>query len=126
VIWAFGALVNQAIEAVERLRQRGVNAALVDARFAKPLDEELLFQHLASYRALITLEEHQRAGGFGSAVLEAASRAPNARAQVKLLAIPDRFIEHMTTREEQLSECGLDAESIERFVRQLAPAQRVS
>lgn len=126
VIWAFGALVNQAIDAVERLRQRGVSAALVDARFAKPLDEELLFQHLASYRTLVTLEEHQRAGGFGSAVLEAASRAPNARAQVKLLAIPDRFIEHMTTREEQLAECGLDAESIERFVRQLAPAQRVS
>jgi 1-deoxy-D-xylulose-5-phosphate synthase len=125
-IWAYGALVNQALEAVEKLRQRGIAAALVDARFAKPLDEELLTQHLGAFRALVTLEEHQRAGGFGAAVLEAASRAPNARAQVKLLGVPDRFVEHMTTREEQLTECGLDADEIERFVRILAPSQRIS
>jgi 1-deoxy-D-xylulose-5-phosphate synthase len=125
-IWAYGALVNQALEAVERLRQRGVAAALVDARFAKPLDEELLTQHLGAFRAIVTVEEHQRAGGFGAAVLEAASRAPNARAQVKLLGVPDRFIEHMTTREEQLTECGLDADEIERVARWLAPSQRIA
>ncbi|MCC7013591.1 MAG: 1-deoxy-D-xylulose-5-phosphate synthase [Planctomycetes bacterium] len=118
-IWAYGALVNQAIEACERLQRRGIAVTLVDARFCKPLDEELLAQHLASFKYVVALEEHQRAGGFGSALLECASRFPNVRAQLKLLAIPDRFVEHMTTREEQLAECGLDAECIERFVRSL-------
>jgi 1-deoxy-D-xylulose-5-phosphate synthase len=92
---------------------------LVDARFAKPLDEELLARHAASFRWLVTLEEHQRAGGFGAAVLEAASRLPGARAQVKVLGVPDRFVEHMTTREEQLAVTGLDADGVERFVRNL-------
>jgi 1-deoxy-D-xylulose-5-phosphate synthase len=122
-IWAYGALVNQALEAAERLRRRGVEVALVDARFAKPLDEELLAQHLSSFRALITVEEHQRAGGFGSAVLEVASRLPIVRAQVRTLGVPDRFIEHMTTREEQLTACGLDADGIERAARGALQAQ---
>lgn len=125
-IWAYGAMVNQALEAADGLRQRGIAVAVVDARFAKPLDEELLTQHLGAFRALVTVEEHQRAGGFGAAVLEAASRVPNARALIKLLGVPDRYVDHMTTREEQLTECGLDAESIERFVRMLLPSQRVT
>jgi 1-deoxy-D-xylulose-5-phosphate synthase len=123
VVWAYGALVNQALEVVGRLAARGTSIALVDARFAKPLDEELLGMHLSSFGTLITLEEHQRAGGFGSAVLELASRLPNARAQVKVLGVNDRYIEHMTTREEQLCETGLDADALERAVRNaLQPA----
>ncbi len=125
VIWAYGALVNQAAEAVERLARRGVSIALVDARFAKPIDEELLAQHLSSFRWLLTLEEHQRAGGFGSAVLECAARIPTQRAQIKVFGIPDRYIDHKTTREEQLSECGLDADELERYVRQLLQSTRV-
>jgi len=90
---------------------------VVDARFAKPLDEDLLARHLRSHRYIVTLEDHQRAGGFGSAVLEAASRVPELDAplaRVKVLGIPDRYIEHMTTREEQLSAAGVDAASVER------------
>jgi 1-deoxy-D-xylulose-5-phosphate synthase len=123
VIWAYGALVNQALEAQERLAQRGLQVGLVDARFAKPLDTELLARHAQKYRWILTLEEHQRAGGFGSAVLEALNQLPGAGARVRILAIPDRFIDHRTTREEQLAELGLDAEGIERSVRALlAPA----
>ncbi len=125
-LWAYGALVNQALEAADSLRQRGVRVGLVDARFAKPLDEELLAQHLSSYRAVIAIEEHQRAGGFGAALLEASTRALNVRAQIKLLGVPDRFVEHMTTREEQLAECGLDADGIERAVRNLLAPQRIA
>jgi 1-deoxy-D-xylulose-5-phosphate synthase len=121
-VWAYGALVNQALEVIERFARRGVAVALVDARFAKPLDEELLASHLNGFRAVITLEEHQRAGGFGSAVLELASRLPNVRAQLKVVAIGDRYVEHMTTREEQLAESGIDADALERAVRNaLAP-----
>ena len=123
VIWAYGALVNQALEAQERLAQRGLRVGVVDARFAKPLDTELLARHAQQYRWILTLEEHQRAGGFGSAVLEALNQLPNAAARVRVLAIPDRFVEHRTTRDEQLADVGLDAEGIERAVRALlAPA----
>ncbi len=117
-IWAFGALVNQALEAVESLRAKGIAVGVVDARFAKPLDEELLAQHMRKYRTIFTLEEHQRAGGFGSALLEAASRLPydHQRARIKILGIPDRFIEHMTSRDEQLAKIGLDAKGIVKSV----------
>jgi 1-deoxy-D-xylulose-5-phosphate synthase len=117
VVWAFGSMVDHALEAADRLSARGISIGVVDARFAKPLDYELLSQHAAQRRALICVEEHQRAGGFGSAVLEAVNRIPTARASVKLLAIPDRFLEHKTTREEQLEEAGIDAAAIERAVR---------
>jgi 1-deoxy-D-xylulose-5-phosphate synthase len=118
-VWALGPLVGEALEAAERLERRGVAVAVVDARFAKPLDEELLGRQLGSKRFILTLEEHQRAGGFGAAVLEAASRAPKARAQVRVLGIPDRFVDHMTTRDEQLAESGIDADAVERAIRNL-------
>ena len=125
VIWAYGALVNQALEAQERLAQSGIEIGVVDARFAKPLDAELLARHAQRYRWIVTLEEHQRMGGFGSAVLETLQSLPLAPARVKVLAIPDRFIDHKTTREEQLAELGLDAAGIEACVRSLLQTSRV-
>ncbi|MFN0006938.1 MAG: 1-deoxy-D-xylulose-5-phosphate synthase [Planctomycetota bacterium] len=123
VIWAYGALVRQALEAAERLRRKNLSVGVVDARFAKPLDVELLARQAQTARWIVTLEEHQRAGGFGSAVLEALNMLPNATARLRVLAIPDRFVEHRSTREEQLADVGLDAEGIERTVRALlAPA----
>ena len=77
-LWAYGALVRHALRAADALRRRGIEAGVVDARFAKPIDEELLGRHLRECRHIITVEEHQRAGGFGSAVLETASRTPDA------------------------------------------------
>ena len=124
VVWAFGALVNQALEAAERLERQGIRIGVVDARFAKPIDVELLGRHAASYRTIITLEEHQKAGGFGSAVLEALNTLPVANARVKILAIPDRYIDHKTSRAEQLAECSLDAAGVERTVLQLLDRTR--
>ena len=112
--WSFGAITRQVLSAAQRLRQRGVQVGVVDARFAKPLDEELLVRHARSYRHIVVVEEHQRAGGFGSAVLEALSRYPDTRARIRLLGIPDRYVEHMTSRDEQLASLGLDEEGIER------------
>ena len=113
VVWALGPLVGEALAAAERLAVDGVRLAVVDARFAKPLDEELLARHAQRFRWIVTLEEHQRAGGFGSAVLEAMTRFAQApRAAVRLLGVPDRFVEHRTTREEQLAEAGVDAEAV--------------
>ncbi len=118
-VWAYGALVNQALEAADRFARRGIQIGVVDARFAKPLDVELLSRHAQSARWIVTIEEHQRAGGFGSAVLEALNALPATPARVKVLALPDRFIDHKTTREEQLSDAGLDADGVERAVRSL-------
>ena len=113
VLWAYGALVQQALEAADDLAARGISIGVVDARFAKPIDEELLGVQLRRYRHVITLEEHQRSGGFGAAVLEVASRLPDARARVRTLGVPDRFVEHRSSREEQLAELGLDAAGVE-------------
>ncbi len=124
MIWALGAMVDIALDAAERLAAAGIHVGVVDARFAKPLDAELLGIHAIQCRALITLEEHQRAGGFGSAVLECVNRVPNARATVKVLALPDRFMDHKTSREEQLEEAGIDAAAVERAVRLALNAQQ--
>jgi len=130
VLWAYGYMVETAIEVAERLRASGVEIGVVDARFAKPLDEELLARHLQTYKHILTLEDHQRAAGFGSAVLESASRLASAagdaaRGRVKVLAIPDRFVDHKTSREEQLAEVGLDPDSVERTIRTLLQTSRV-
>ncbi|QDV07438.1 1-deoxy-D-xylulose-5-phosphate synthase [Planctomycetes bacterium Poly30] len=127
-IWAYGSMTETALRVAAAIQASHDTAvAVVDARFVKPLDEELLAKHLRRYKAIVTLEDHQRAGGFGSAVLEAASRAPGASdgrmAQVKLLGIPDRYVDHMTTREEQLASVGLDPAGVERTVRQLQSGQ---
>ena len=123
VVWAYGALVPEALLAAERLRSEGVSVGVVDARFAKPLDERLLGEHLREHRLLLTLEEHQRAGGFGSAVLEAAARTRGG-AQVRVLGVPDRFQDHCTRREEQLARCGIDADGVERAIQQFLGRER--
>jgi 1-deoxy-D-xylulose-5-phosphate synthase len=124
-LWGYGAILTQVLEAAERLRRRGVDVGVVDARYAKPLDEELLARCDQVYRHIVTVEEHQRMGGFGSAVLEAWNRLPERRSRVRVLGVPDRFLEHRTTREEQLSAVGLDAEGLERTVAQLLSLELV-
>jgi 1-deoxy-D-xylulose-5-phosphate synthase len=117
-IWALGAMVTVALEAEAQLRSMGINACVVDARFAKPLDEDLLFEHAGRARQILTIEEHQRCGGFGSAVLECLSRNPGAKARVRTLAIPDRFIDHMTSRDEQHVVAGIAPGDVVRAVEQ--------
>jgi 1-deoxy-D-xylulose-5-phosphate synthase len=108
----FGALLDAAAAAARRL-----DATLVNMRFVKPLDQDLLAALAARCRALVTIEENARAGGAGTAVAEAlASRG--LRLPLLQLGIPDRFIEH-GSRESCLSAAGLDApglsEGIERW-----------
>lgn len=125
VIWAYGAMVKVALTVAEQGRQQGIEIGVVDARFAKPVDEELLARHCQEYRLIVTLEDHQRAGGFGSAMLEAANRLPNHHARMRLLGIPDRFVDHKSTREEQLAELGLDTEGVLRVVRSFLASTRI-
>lgn len=124
-IWALGPLVGQALLAAASLSARGIEVGVVDARFAKPVDEELLARQGRTLRHIIVVEEHQRAGGLGSAVLESLSRLPDVRARTRLLGIPDRYIDHMTTRDEQLAATGIDAAGIEDCVLGFLRASRV-
>ena len=108
-ILAFGTLLHPALAAAERL-----GATVVDMRFVKPLDEDLVLQMARSHEALITVEEGCIMGGAGSAVLEFLA-ASNALVPVLQLGLPDEFIEHGEPGK-LLALCGLDAVGIEKSI----------
>ncbi len=111
-ILTIGHVGNFALEAIERLKLNGVQAALYDMRFIKPLDEELLHEVFSKFNKVLTVEDGALMGGFGSAVLEfMADREYNAT--VKRLGIPDRIIEHGNP-DQLYSECNYDAAGISR------------
>ncbi len=95
VILAYGTTVAQAEQAAEELAEGGIRAAVVNARWAKPLDEELIVRLAKGTRRVVTVEDHMVAGGFGSAVLELfESRGLLHTIDVRLVGFPDRLIEH--------------------------------
>ncbi len=105
-----GKPIAAALSAAEQLEGLGLSAAVADARFAKPLDEELICELARATGRLVTVEDHALAGGFGSAVLELlAERVPEAR--VIRFGLPDDFIEHGDP-DEQWQQVGLDPESL--------------
>ncbi len=115
---AFGVVAHPAAEAIERLaRESGLTIDLYDARFAKPVDEQLVTGLAEAGVPMVTIEDHTVIGGFGSAVLEAVSGIPGAR--VVRLGLPDRWI-LQSSRALQLEEAGLDAGSIAEALRDAA------
>jgi 1-deoxy-D-xylulose-5-phosphate synthase len=110
-IVGYGAMVAPACAAAERLADAGVEATVVNARFAKPLDCDLLAGLAERLPLLVTVEDHALAGGFGSAVLETLASRGEPVCRVERLGIPDRFIEH-GPREALLADLGLTAEGI--------------
>ncbi len=107
---AYGAMTGPALDAAALLEREGVSAGVINARFAKPLDEALIVAWAQKTRAIVTLEEGCVAGGFGSAVLEALSER-QILTPVRCLGIPDRFIEH-GPRNILLDLCGLSPQKI--------------
>jgi 1-deoxy-D-xylulose-5-phosphate synthase len=105
---------NFAAAALRDLKNEGVNAAHYDMRFAKPLDEAMLHEVFQKFEKVITVEDGTVVGGFGSAVLEFMN-AYNYKAEIKILGIPDRLVEHGTPKELH-HECGYDAEGIKEAV----------
>ncbi|MHB8302538.1 MAG: 1-deoxy-D-xylulose-5-phosphate synthase [Acidobacteriaceae bacterium] len=92
-VWALGAMVPMAAAFASQLEREGHSVALVNARFAKPLDTELLEEKARRVRLIVTFEDHVLMGGFGSAVLEHLS-AQNLQVPVVRIGWPDAFIEH--------------------------------
>ena len=114
-ILSFGHPGNFAATAIRNLKSEGMDPAHYDLRFAKPLDQELLHEVFNRYSKVITVEDGTVVGGVGSAVLEFMA-ANHYQAEVKILGIPDRIVEHGTQKELH-RECGYDAEAIAQTVR---------
>ena len=114
-ILAFGALLQPALAAAEEL-----NATVVNMRFVKPLDAQMVLNMAQSHTLLVTVEENTVLGGAGSAVTEALTDA-GVGTPVIHLGLPDSFIDH-GEREELLAQCGLDAAGIRRAIQTAMPA----
>ena len=112
---SFGTRLGEALKAAEELTAHGVSTTVADARFAKPLDGEMLLRLAASHDVLITLEEGS-SGGFGAAVLTLLSEAgalDTGRVKVRAMTLPDLFQEH-DKPERMYETAALDAASIVR------------
>ena len=116
-ILSFGHPGNFATTAIRNLRSEGIDPAHYDIRFVKPLDEALLHEVFSNYSKVVTVEDGTVVGGFGSAILEFMN-ANGYKADVTILGIPDRLVEHGTLKELH-SECAYDAAGIEAAVKQI-------
>ena len=111
-LWAIGSMVQSALQAADKLAERGISAGVVNMRFAKPLDEELLLEHAVQYGKIVTLEEGVLQGGVGSAVLETLNAAKMLqKCQVLTLGITDEFVLH-GDKKLLFKDLGLDVETI--------------
>ena len=115
-IVSYGALTQNAMAAAEQLAAEGMSVGVVDARFCKPIDGEMLSRVLRPGHAVLTLEDHSLQNGFGTAALEYAAAHDLPTADLTRLGMPDRLIGH-ATRSQQLAEVGLDVAGIIASVR---------
>jgi len=116
-ILALGSMVAPSLKAAEKLSAAGLEATVINMRFIKPLDENLIKQ-AAECGKIVTVEENVLAGGFGSAVLEVLEKNNITNVKVKRLGIPDKFIEHGDSKLLK-SEIGLNEEGIYKECAQL-------
>jgi 1-deoxy-D-xylulose-5-phosphate synthase len=117
LVVTLGPAAQAALEAAEQLEEEGLSVAVLDARFAKPLDSARLLLLARLCGVVVTVEEASGQGGFGSAVLEALAEA-GLSLPVRVLAIPDRLVEHGSP-DAQRHELGIDATHIAGAVRDL-------
>lgn len=110
-ILAFGSMLHPALQAAEQL-----DASVVNMRFVKPIDTQMIVDMANSHDAIVTIEEGCIMGGAGSAVMEALAQAGLSKPAL-MLGLPDRFIDHGDPAL-LLAQCGLNAEGIEASIRQ--------
>ena len=109
-ILSFGHPGNFAAAAIRDVKAEGINPAHYDMRFVKPIDEELLHEVFAKFSKIITIEDGTIVGGFGTAVLEFMNQNGYS-AEVKIMGIPDRLVDHGTPRE-LYNEIGLNSQAV--------------
>lgn len=114
-----GALLGDCLAAARELASEGLDIGVVNARFIKPVDRDVIRRAYEETGFVVTVEEAALDGGFGSAVIEAASDMQLNTANTRRLGIPDRYVEH-GDRKELLADIGLDAHGIKSTCRDLA------
>ena len=114
-----GALLGECLRAADRLQAAGLDVGVINARFVKPLDTEIIERALRECPQVVTVEEGTLTGGFGSAVIEAAVDAGLDLRGLRRLGLPDQFIEH-GERPELLADLGLDVAGIARACLEIA------
>jgi 1-deoxy-D-xylulose-5-phosphate synthase len=128
LILGFGPIIHNAIEAATTLaRDHGIECTVVNARFAKPLDTNLLAKELPKYELVCTIEDHAISGGFGAAVLEFANdNGIQLKCPIKRFGVADTFVPH-GSQSEQHAMYGYDAASIVEHIRShVAQRKRVA
>ncbi len=122
---ALGSMVHPAMTAATRLAEEGISAAVVNARFAKPIDREMALQLAKNFRRIVTIEEGVACGGFGSAFWETLEAEGQGNCEIRRIALPDDFIEHGNAALLR-SRYGLSAEGIARRVAEFLEREIVS
>jgi 1-deoxy-D-xylulose-5-phosphate synthase len=108
---ALGSTVRHALMASERLEKEGISALVANMRFVKPMDTAMLISIASKVNKIITIEDNVIAGGFGSAVIEALNHMEITDVKIKMLGLPDKFIEH-GSQAELMGKYGIDEEGI--------------
>jgi 1-deoxy-D-xylulose-5-phosphate synthase len=117
-IIAYGSMVHPSLQAAEHLAEEGIETTVVNARFVKPIDAELLLALARTRRLLVTVEEAYLAGGFGSAVMELLEENGLLdKVRVVRMGVPDRIVTHGDAKL-LLAKYGLDSDGIYTRVRE--------
>jgi len=123
-ILGIGTQVSYSVKAADRLASDGLRATVVNARFVKPLDEELILALARSHSTIVTVEDHYLMGGFGSAVMELLEQHHINDVRVLRLGFPDRLIEH-GSQSLLLAKYGLDADGVYSRVKDFVTSRSV-
>ncbi|MGE5172899.1 MAG: 1-deoxy-D-xylulose-5-phosphate synthase [Betaproteobacteria bacterium] len=123
-IIAIGNMVCPSIEAAKRLAEEGISVSVVNARFVKPLDEEMIVALARKTGRIVTVEEHALFGGFGSAVLECLDAKGTTGIKTRRIGLPDAYIEHGSQKVLR-QKYGLDADGIYTSVKQFLEKSRL-
>ncbi|WP_456274095.1 1-deoxy-D-xylulose-5-phosphate synthase [Bacillus sp. AK031] len=122
-ILTFGTTIPMALEAAEQLEKEGISVKVVNARFIKPLDEQMLTDIMGQNMPILTIEEAVLQGGFGSAVLEFAHDHGFKEVTIERIGIPDKFIEHGSVKE-LLNEIGMTTENVIDRIHSMTPKKQ--
>ncbi|HKP67979.1 MAG TPA: transketolase C-terminal domain-containing protein, partial [Pyrinomonadaceae bacterium] len=115
---AYGSMVAPALDAAARLKTEGIDATVVNARFVKPLDEEMILRLAKDFEVIVTIEEAYLAGGFGSAVLECLeANGMQDKVKVARLGVTDEIVTHGDPKT-LLATYGLDVDGITKRVKE--------
>ncbi|QEK12158.1 1-deoxy-D-xylulose-5-phosphate synthase [Crassaminicella thermophila] len=117
-IIAFGKMVRTAYEAAKRLKSKNIHCTVINARFAKPLDEKTILEECSDIKNIITLEDNVVKGGFGSEILALLCKSKKNDKNIKILGLPDKFVEHGDT-EELMRYYNLDVYSVIEHIKEM-------